>query len=416
MAAVSKTTGQVHDVLSVAFKANPGAGLQRLLAEGPLVDIKIPLIGRMAFATTHAACSDLLKDDTRFCTDPRHAGRKHVVGLQAWMPKSFRILADNMLTRDDPDHRRLRGLVDQAFHQRTVSAMAEQIRKRADAQIDGLASDPDHDLVAHVSRPLPLRVICDLLGLPEEDQPKFMRWMEPISQFGGLWSLWRMTGSMGKLMGYLRETFADRRARPRDDMISSLVNGEYQGERLSEDELLSLVFVLFVAGHETTTHLISNAVVTLLRHPDALEALLSDPEKLGGTMIDEVMRFDSPVQMSKPRMARTDFEFHGRTMRRGQAMMALLHSANWDQAVFDSPEDFDITRKPNRHLGFGAGPHFCLGAGLARLEARIAIERLFQRFPDVRLAEPGVPLSWSKRPGLRALTALPLTLGSEVRV
>ncbi|MEL7050049.1 MAG: cytochrome P450, partial [Pseudomonadota bacterium] len=300
------------------------------------VKLKLPIIGRMTFATTHGAVTDLLKDTEQFCTDPKNAGRSAAVGLQWWMPKSFRLLAKNLLSTDDPEHRRQRGLVDQAFHARSVASMEAQIRDRVEEQISQLLDDPEHDLVQHLSRPLPLRIICDLLGLPERDHGRFMEWMEPVSQFGGVLQLWRMMASMGKLTTYLRDTFAERRAHPQDDMISDLVNGHYEGARLTDDELLSLVFILFVAGHETTTHLISNAVVTLLRHPDQREKYQSDPAGLGAAMIDEVLRFDCPVQLSKPRMARYDLEFHGHRLKKGTAVMSMLHSANWDPTVFQN--------------------------------------------------------------------------------
>ncbi|MEO1283149.1 MAG: cytochrome P450 [Pseudomonadota bacterium] len=413
MAAQLKQHRQGPDVLSKAFKSDPGPTLQRLVEAGPLVELKIPIVGQMTFATTHSAVSELLKTDEGFCTDPKHAGRSAIVGIQWWMPRSFRLLAKNMLTTDDPDHRRLRGLVDQAFHARAVSALEQRVVDRTDQLLDELQNDPGHDIVRHLARPLPLRVICDLLGLPEDDQDKFMRWMEPVSQFGGIMQLWRMLSSVGKLTNYLRETFEDRRRAPRDDMISALVNGDYEGQRLTDDELLSMVFILFVAGHETTTHLISNGVVSLLKHPDALAKFKAHPVQFGPGMVDEVLRFDSPVQMSKPRMARQDLEFQGRAFKRGSTLMGMLHSANWDPAVFEHPERFDITRKPNRHLAFGAGPHFCLGAGLARLEGRVAMTRLFERFPDLKLSDGFENIAWTTRPGLRAISQLPLTLGPE---
>lgn len=404
--------GTTHrfDLKGQAFKRDPLPTFAAMRAVGPVVQSRIPLLGTVSFVTTYAEAEALLKDTDRFAVDAFRAGKRSVMGVAWWMPRQIRLLASNMLTKDDPDHRRLRRLVDTAFHRRSVDAYRARIAAIADALIDGLAVAPDGDLVRHLARALPLQVICELLGLPPADRPKFIRWMAAMSSVDSPYGVFRMLPAINRLSDYLRDQFELRRRAPADDLITGLVEAEEAGDQLSPDELLAMCFLLFVAGHETTTHLISGGVPALLQHPEELVWLKADWSR-APTAVDELLRFVSPVQMTKPRFAREDTDFAGVPVKRGTPLMALLASANADPAVFDAPERLDLARRPNRHLAFGSGPHLCLGLTLARAEAEIALERLFTRFPDLGLAVPEDELRWTRRIGLRALERLPVRTG-----
>ncbi len=397
------------DLTGQDFKRDPLPTFARMRETGPVVVSRIPILGQISFVTTYDGVTELLKSPDRFVVDARNAGKKRVMGVQWWMPRRIRLLADNMLTNDDPTHRRLRKLVDKAFHRRSVEAYRGRIAELADRLVDELEASPDRDLVGRFARALPLTVICEVLGLPMKDRPKLVRWMATLSEVNSPIGLFRMLPAMGRLTRYLTAQFEERRREPRDDLITALVEAEEEGEQLSEDELLSLCFLLFVAGHETTTHLISGSVLALLQNPDQLELLKGD-WSLSPSAVEELLRFVTPVQMTKPRFAIEDTELAGQEIARGVPMTALLASANADPDAFDAPEKLDIQREKNRHMSFGGGPHFCLGWQLAKAEAEIALERLFFRYPALSLGVDESQLTWTKRVGLRALTALPVRL------
>ncbi len=401
---------QRFDLKGQAFKRDPLPTLAAMRAAGSVVPSRIPILGKVSFATSYDAVETLLKDKERFVVDPRPIGKKTIRRLPWWFPKRFRPLTESMLGMDDPDHRRLRRLVDKAFHQRSIESYRPMIIAIADRMIDTLKASADRDLVRHVARPIPLQVISDLLGLPEDDRPQLMRWMGGISGASSIIDAFRMLPALQKLSDYLKQHFAKRRVDPRDDLISALVAVEEAGDQLSENELLAMCFILFVAGHETTTHLISGGVLALLQHPAQLERLRTDPA-LMPSAVDELLRFVSPVQMSKPRFATVDTTLDGAEVEQGERLMALLASANADPAAFEAPEVLDLGRTPNRHLAFGQGPHLCLGLQLARTEMAIVLERLLIRFPRLELAVPEDEIRWTKRVGLRALEALPVRLG-----
>ncbi len=395
------------DLTGQDFKRNPFPTLADMRRIGPIVKTRIPLLGPMSFATTYEASTKLLKDTENFGLDATRAGKKGVMGLQWWLPKTFNLLAQNMLTKDDPDHRRLRQLVDKAFHRKTVESYRENIEKITENLLDQLEHSSDKDLVKNFARELPLAVICDLLGLPQQDRPQFTKWMSSLTTITSVFGIFTLLPSVKKMIKYLRNHFELRRKDPKDDMISTLVLAEEQGDKLSEDELLAMCFLLFVAGHETTTHLISGGTLALLQNEEQLDTLKSD-WSLAPKAVDELLRFVCPVQITKPRFALNDIDFCGKKIKRGQPLMAMLASANADPSTFERPEQLNITLDRKRHLAFGDGPHFCLGFLLAKLEAEIAFERLFTRYPNLQLAVPEENLRWTKRIGLRALISLPL--------
>ncbi|MCP4327876.1 MAG: cytochrome P450 [Alphaproteobacteria bacterium] len=404
-------TETIHrfDIAGQAFKRDPFPTLAAMRAVGPVVTTRAPIIGRITFVTTHAAVEKLLKDPDRFSVDVRRAGNTRMAIIVRWLPGGIRLLANNMLLKDDPEHRRLRKLVDGTFRRAEIEAWVPRIEDIADRLLDDLAASQDRDLVKHVARDLPLAVICEMLGLPQEDRPKFARWMASMSEAASLWGIVRLVPAIGRINRYMRMKFEERRAERRDDLISGLVHAEDEGDRLSEDELLAMCFLLFAAGHETTTHLISGGVLALLQNPNQLERLRAEPD-LTPSAVEELLRFVSPVQMTKPRFPIEDTEFEGVALRKGQPLMALLAAANADPDVFENPEALDIGRPKNRHLAFGGGPHFCLGAWLARAEMDVLLRKLLGRTRVLELAVPEDELRWTERTGMRALKSLPLRI------
>jgi cytochrome P450 len=401
------------DLTSQSFKREPFPTLARLRERGPVVRVRLPLLGKVWLATTYDAVNDLLRDHDRFVQGPATAGNRWMGTIIHRLPRSLRPLATNMLLRDPPDHRRLRGLVDQAFRRQSVEALRPRLGGLADEELDRLeaaaARSPGGvDLIPHFARPFPLAVICEILGLPPEDRAKFTRWATRFSSATGFLGLVRgLVTGVRPLLRYVREEFRRQASEPRGGLMAALIEAEEAGDRLSEDELVAMVFLLLAAGHETTLHQIALGVLALLDHPRQLAELRAD-WGLADSAAQELLRYVSFAQVSKPRYAREDTEFHGRPIRRGQVLLACLASANSDPGAFEDPERLDIRRHPNRHVTFGAGIHVCLGAALARAETAIALERLFTRFPRLEIAVPRSQLRYSGRVGTRALLALPV--------
>jgi cytochrome P450 len=397
------------DFFSQDSKRNPFPHLSAIRAEGPLVEVKFPLLGRVHLATGWASVSDFLKGGEHFAADGRNAGKSSVLGFW-WAPRMLRVLGQNMLTLDDPDHRRLRKLVDAPFRRDRIEAMRPVVARIADELLDRMEATGDFDLVRGFARELPLRVISEMLGLPPDLREKVTTWMGGFADIRSIASVPRAFSTIGKVMQLLREEFARRRADPRPGLVTELVRAEADGERLSEDELLAMVVVLFVAGHETTTHLISTSVLSLIQHPEQLSILRADPAIMPNA-VEELHRWNSPVQATKPRMARQDMEFHGVPLKRGDRVMGLLASANSDPLQFDDPEMLDLRRANVRHAGYGGGMHLCLGIHLARMETEVALERILARWDSFGLAVPVEDIRWLSRPGMRGPVALPLAVG-----
>jgi cytochrome P450 len=399
------------DLTSQSFMRNPFPTLTRLREAGPVVRVKLPFLGKTWMATTHDAVNEVLKDDQTFVRDARNAGKRNAVGFRwwAWLPRTVRILNENMLSHDGPDHRRLRKLVDQAFSRHSVEGMRPRIAAICDGLLDRMAGGGPVDLMEGLARPLPLAVICELLGLPEEDRPSFRQWVKAIMSVTSLWGILRFLPGLFRLVAYFRRHFEQCRKHPRPGLMTALVQAEQDGDRLSEDELLAMAFLLLLAGHETTVHLLGGGILALLQTPEQKARLLAD-WSLVPSAVEELLRFVCPVQVAKPRYVSRALEFHGRSFQRGDILIPLLAAANADATRFNSPERLDLTRSPNPHVAFGTGGHFCLGAQLARVEAQVVIEKVFTRFPNLSLAVPDSALTYTGRLGIRALTALPVRL------
>lgn len=327
------------------------------------------------------------------------------------MPAMVRPLTRNMLDLDGADHLRLRGLVHKAFTPRLVERMRDRVQALADARLEAALARGAMDVIADYAEPIPTAIIADMLAVPAGDQGRFRRWSSGIVQATA--SRWGMLPALPHLyffLRYIRRLIADRRRALGDDLLSALVAAEESGDQMSEDELVAMVFLLLVAGHETTVNLIGNGTLALLEHPEAYARLRAEPE-LVRTGVEELLRYYSPVEMATERFAREAVEVAGVTIPRGALVLAVLASANRDPRQFPDADTLDLAREPNRHVAFGHGVHYCLGAPLARLEGQIAIGSLVARFGALRLAVPRDRLRW--RPGLvvRGLARLPVRVG-----
>jgi len=325
-------------------------------------------------------------------------------------------LARHMLAVDPPDHTRLRRLVASAFAVRRVEALEDSVAAHVDELLDAIeASGPDAvvDLVAAFAFPLPFTVICELLGIAAVDRPPLQGalagLLAPIEDDEDLASAHQASA---RLIGFLAELVDDKRRRPDDALVSALLAARDGEDRLTEQELKSTIFQLIIAGHDTTSSLIGNGVVALLTHPEQLVALRRDPS-LMVNVVEELIRFDAPVPHSTFRFTTESVEIAGVTIPEGSQVIVSLAAANRDGARYPSPDELDVSRADVRHLGFGHGVHFCLGAPLARMEGRVALGRLIARFPELRLAVPPEALRWGHGDGLvlRGLTELPVVAG-----
>jgi cytochrome P450 len=327
------------------------------------------------------------------------------------LPKTIQILGKSMIVEDEPDHRRLRNLVHQAFTPRSLERLVPRIERLSAELLVKAEPQGRVDLIPAYSLPIPVSVIAGMVGLADDEMPEFRNSLRVLTSGYSAWSLLRtFFWDMRRLLRYIRQLIANKRAHPGDDILTALIQAEDQGERLSENELISMLYLLVVAGYETTVHLITNSVVTLLTHPDQLARLRAQPE-LMESAIEEVLRFNGPVQGTKPAYATEDVTLHGVTIPKGAMVMPLVGAANRDPAAFENPDVFDIARSPNRHLGFGHGIHYCLGAPLARMETRIALSNLLTRNPNLRLAVDPSELKLQNAPLWQRYESLPVMLG-----
>jgi cytochrome P450 len=323
------------------------------------------------------------------------------------------VLGSRMLLSDPPRHTRLRTLMTKAFSARVTEAKRERIEEICNHFLDRVMAQGEMDVMRDVAVPLPGWVIADMLGVPKEDQEDFTRWSRdqvrvydrsgtmheriPIMRQG--------QASMLEMKAYLEDVIAARRKEPREDLITMMIQAEEAGDRLTTDEMVVMCIALLVGGNNSTAHLIGNAILTLARHPEAIDQLRANPDLIRPA-IEEVMRYDSPVQATS-RVAHAPIEIGGQTIEAGQNVYLLFGSANHDEAQFPNPGRFDITRQPNRHLSFAHGPHFCLGAAVARAEAQTAVLTIVQRCRDLHLVNDHV--DWIEGFAFRGPKSLPVT-------
>ncbi|MEM7329394.1 MAG: cytochrome P450 [Pseudomonadota bacterium] len=399
------------DINSPAFKASPHTFLADAQRDGPFVLCKMPLLGNVKAALTHSAVQSILKESDRFALDARNAGHQRAFGLP-FIPQSLRLLSQNLLSLDDPDHQRLRRQADTPFRRAAIENGRDQVAALADRYLDEVAKRgaTKVDLVSSLFRPLPLMVISNMLGLSDAARDRLTATMAGFSAASSTWGILRALGGMGKVIKQLRAEIQAMRDHPRPGLLSALIEAEADGGQMSEDELVSLVLVLFVAGHDTTTNLLSSGLHTLITVENAWQKAKTLDADGWRIAVDELMRFAMPVYLTKPRFVVNDTELAGVPFERGEKIMAILGAANLDPAVFDQPLVLDLQRRPNRHTGWGGGPHICLGLHLAKMEAELVLAKIVERWPNLEL---GAGVKWSKRIGTRGLDTMPVRLNGS---
>jgi cytochrome P450 len=399
------------DFSSQDYFRNPAAAIAKLQSAGPVVEVRLPILGRIWTTTTEEMANRVLKDSSTFSMR-RDDG--NIAGVRWWIPGILRTLANHMLSMDEPDHRRLRDIVDEAFRRRAILEMEPRILAIADELADELfAQGVPADLVERYARQLPLAVICELLGLPLADRAKFTAWAGGFTRFTGtigfISMLPKIVVSYYAMRRYLEQQLEVARACGGEGLIAELVRVEKNGGQISRNEMVSMVFLLLFAGEETTTHLISGSAHELLKNP-GLRNWLEEDWSRANLAVEEFLRFLSPVQFTKPRYVRRDLELGGIRLKRGEQIIAMLVAANLDPQANMHPEKLDLERRPNRHIAFGSGIHFCLGHQLARIEGICALKALFRRWPKLQLAVDQSQIKWRRRLGLRAIEHLPVAV------
>ena len=396
------------DLFSPDFNADPYPVYAEMRSAAPVHRVELPDGRGMWLVTRYEDVAAIFRDE-RFVKDWRNAMTPEQLAEVPPIPDVMKPLSRNMLDTDPPDHERLRSLVSKAFTPRLIEKIRPRVQAIADALLDAVQDKGEMDLIDDYAFPLPITVIAELLGVSSEDRNKFREWSNAAVSGDTTQEYVEkiLLPHMEAFTGYLRALFDEKRENPRDDLISALVQAEEAGDKLSEDELLAMVFLLLIAGHETTVNLIGNGMLALLTHPDQLQRLREDPALIKPA-IEELLRYDGPVETSTERFAREDVTIGDTVIPRGEMVLVVIASADHDPERFEDPDALDITRSDNKHLAFGKGIHFCLGAPLARMEGQIAINTLLRRMPDLRLKDSPGSLTW--RPGLvlRGLGGLPV--------
>ncbi len=396
-----------------AFKADPYPVYAYLREQAP-VYCRASRDGaaRMWFLTRYEDVSAALRDDIRFIKDVRATQTPAERAGARAAPPLYRLLTHHMLNADGATHGRLRALVNKAFSARQVEQLEPRLYTIAGDLLGRAMRHGALDYVHDFALPFSIAVIGELLGIPSRDHHRFRAWSHIlVAPSADSDRNVRKTERLGQVMqdfaGYLAAVCAARRRMPQPDLISLLLAAEEAGDRLSEEELYSMVLLLTVVGHETSVFLLANQVLTLLAHPPLLHALRAD-RSLVVPAIEEFIRYDGPVERATMRFAAADIEWGEQVMRRGDAVSLVLASAHRDERAFDAPACYDLARIAPRHVGFGLGSHYCLGAPLARLEARVALNTFLDRLPHARLAVPRATLRWQTNPIVRGPRRLPL--------
>ncbi|MFC9676025.1 cytochrome P450 [Streptomyces sp. NPDC056949] len=398
------------------FASDPYPAYAWLRENAPVHRTKLPS-GVEAWLVTRYADARQALADSRLSKNPEHhaedAQGKSKTGIPGERSAN---LMTHLLNIDPPDHTRLRRLVSKAFTPRRVAAFAPRVQELADDLIDRFAPRGEADLIHDFAFPLPIYAICDLLGVPREDQDDFRDWAGMMIRHGG-GPRGGVARSVKKIRGYLAELIHRKRNDPGDDLISDLIRASDHGEHLTENEAAAMCFVLLFAGFETTINLIGNGVYALLGNPEQRARLQESIERgereLLDTGIEELLRYDGPVELATWRFATEPLTIGGQQIATGDPVLVVLAAADRDPARFHEPDTLDLSRRDNQHLGYGHGIHYCLGAPLARLEGTVAIETLLRRLPDLALAVDRADLRWRGGLIMRGLRTLPVEFAAH---
>ncbi|CCW07882.1 MULTISPECIES: cytochrome P450 family protein [Bacillus] len=395
------------NLASAQFKEDAYEIYKESRKKQPILFVNQVEIGKEWLITRYEDALPLLKDN-RLKKDWTNVFSQDIKNMYLSVDNSDH-LTTHMLNSDPPNHSRLRSLVQKAFTPKMIAQLDGRIQRIADDLISNIERKGTLNLVDDYSFPLPIIVISEMLGIPKEDQAKFRIWSHAVIASPETPEEIKETEKqLSEFITYLQYLVDIKRKEPKEDLVSALILAESEGHKLSARELYSMIMLLIVAGHETTVNLITNTVLALLENPNQLQ-LLKDNPKLIDSAIEEGLRYYSPVEVTTARWAAEPFQIHHQTIQKGDMVIIALASANRDETVFENPEIFDITRENNRHIAFGHGSHFCLGAPLARLEAKIAITTLFNRMPELQIKGNREEIKWQGNYLMRSLEELPLT-------
>jgi cytochrome P450 len=399
-----------YDLSSPRYFADPHAVFRRMRADDPVY--WHPAL-KAWFLVRYDDVQQIFRDPRFSTTRPDLFGRDLAPDLEAKWQFVSRFVSDMLLYRDGPIHTRSRSLIGKAFTSKAIEPLRPFIQQIVDDRIDAALPHGRMEVIAQLAVPLPVSVISRMLGIPEADSPRFKACADDFfalrnTTLSAAEIVERTHRGIVGLNEYLRDVLEERTKHPGDDLLSLLVHAQEQGNVLSSDEIVATSALLLLAGYETTTHLIGNGLLALFEHPDQLQKLRADPELATGA-VEEFLRYNSAV-FQLARRAREQVEIDGHVIHEGDLVVGLLHAANRDPARFAEPDRLDITREDNYHVGFGYGPHICVGAPIARMETRIAINTILQRLPDIALASTA--LEWCTSFTFRGVRALPVTFRS----
>lgn len=408
---VSRGSSSSFQYFGPYLAENPFSFYEKMRSEGPIVQVTIPDNQGTQTAwmvTRFEEAVKVLKEQKHFTVDPWSVNAKRFIERrEKILEEAPAFLGRSMISVDEPDHKRLRGLVSKVFTPRYINGLRLRIQELADELLDQVENQGTMDLVRDYAFPLPINVISEMLGVPLNDRNKIREWSKTISTGSFLLEDDERTAGIQAFSDYIVQLVSEKRRAPANDLISQLIDIEESGDRLSEEELLSMISLLTFAGHETTSNLIGIGTLMLLDHPEQLEKLKSDPSLIPSA-VEELLRFNGPVLTPAMRFATEDTEISNERIQKGDLVLVALASANRDEQLFANSEELDIARKLNKHIAFGQGAHICLGAPLARLESDIAFSTLLRRMPNLRLNTERETITWSGGFSLRGITALPV--------
>ena len=404
---VKEALRQPLKIASRAFAESKYSIYAQMREQAPVCRVKMSGL-EMYVVSRHQDCIDIVSDPRLARNRTTATGKKR---FPIPLPRSVMAVVLSMIVEDDPEHRRLRNMVNRSFRPSAIEQVSGQVQGFSTGLLDSIEPRGKVDLLADYCKPIPSAVIAQIVGVSESEMPSFQNTVRTLSEGLSGWSFLRsIFWDLRKISRFMRDLIDRKKSDPGEDILTYLLDEEEEGVRLSEDELLAMLFLLIMAGFETTTHMIGNGVLALLEHPDQLARLRAEPALIDSA-VEEMLRFCGPVHGSKQAYAKEDIVLHGVKIPKGAPVIPLWGSANHDPDAFDQPERLDIGRSPNHHLAFGHGSHFCLGSQLARMEVRIAIQTLLERNPGLRLAVDPAELRLQRMPFWHRYESIPIELG-----